>query len=133
MKITTISKLFCAVALCVSLMSFRDFGQNEGNEDSSVKAGSMQASIFQTGSKGYKVKLAIDKGTDQSLRIFLKDKGGKVYYRELFSKKEDKYRRIFDLADMSDGTYYFELFYNNQKLTKEIHLETKTARAISFQ
>lgn len=133
MKITTISKLFCALALCVSLMSFRNSDQTEGKDDTSVKAATMQASIFQTGSKGYKVKLAVDKGTDQNLRIYLKDRSGKIYYRELFSKKEDKYRRIFDLADMTDGTYYFELYYNDQKLTKEIQLETKTSREISFQ
>ncbi len=133
MKISIISKVFCAFALCVSLMSFSEAGQKETRDDSSVKAPQFRASVIQSGTKGYKVKLAVDKGTDENLRIYLKDKGGKIYYSELFSKKEDKYRRIFNLSDMGDGTYYFELYYNNQKLTKEVQLETTTERAILLQ
>ena len=133
MKITIISKLFCSIALCASLMSFNNPNDNETKKKNPEKAAAFKASVLQTGEKGFKVKLAVDKGTDQSLRIFLKDKGGRVYYSEMFSKREDKYRRIFDLADMTDGTYVFELHYNNQKITKEVELETTTERVISLQ
>ena len=133
MKITIISKLFCALALCVSLMSFSGTNDKETNKKNSEKAATFRASVLQLGENGFKVKLAVDKGTDQNLRILLKDKGGKIYYSEMFSKKEDKYRRIFDLADMTDGTYVFELYYNNQKITKEVELETTTERVISLQ
>ena len=133
MKITSISKLFCAVALCVSLTSFRGVSQEEGKESNDVKSSAMSASVIQSGKNGNKVKLAVDKGTDQSMSIFLKDRSGKIYDRELFSKNEDKYRRIFNLTDMRDGSYYFELYYKDQKLTKEVQLETTVTRAISLQ
>jgi hypothetical protein len=133
MKITIISKLFCAFALCVSLMSFAPSGEKDSQKENSGKAATFRAAVFQINGEKNKVKLAVDKGTDQNLRIFIKDRGGKIFYSELFSKKEDKYRRIFDLADMGDGSYVFELYYNNQKITKEVQLETTTSRVLSVQ
>ena len=132
MKITTISKLFCAVALSVSLMSFTGKNDKEAKKQTSESSATFAASVLQTGEKGYKVKLAVDRGTKDGLRVILKDKGGKVYYSEFFSKKDEKYRRIFDLTDMTDGTYFFELYYNKRKLTKEVQLETTSERVISL-
>jgi hypothetical protein len=128
MKITSISKLFCAIALCFSLTAFAD--KKDNKKEKSVK--SFNAAVFQIGNSN-KVKLAVDTQDDKNLRIMLKDKAGRIYYSELYNRKDDKYRRVFNFDEMTDGTYYFELSYNNQKLVKELNLETSTERNISLQ
>jgi hypothetical protein len=131
MKITIISKVFCAFALCASLTSFTSVNDKKSGCVSTVHETTMKASVHHFGTVGFKVKVSVDKGADQNLRIFLKDRGGKIYYSELFAKKEERYRRIFDLAEMNDGIYYFELYYNGQKIVKKIELETTRDRALS--
>jgi hypothetical protein len=137
MKITSISKLFCAVAICFSLTSLTSFaGEKEIRSDKKAKKEkavnpAFDAAVFQVG-KSNRVKLAVDRGDDRNLRVLLKDKTGRVYYSELFTENGEKYRRVFNFDDMTDGTYYFELFYNNRKLIKEINLQTNTERLISF-
>jgi hypothetical protein len=133
MKITNISNLFCALALGVSLMSFTGKSDKESKKQNSESSSTFAASVIHLGNNGYKVKLAVDRGTKDGLRVLLKDKSGKTYYSEFFSKKDEKYRRIFDLSEMTDGTYFFEMHYNKQKLVKQVQLETSTERVISLQ
>jgi hypothetical protein len=128
MKITIISKLFCAFAVCVSLMSLSGAGKKEGHKNNVPFA----ASLVSVG-HSFKVKLSVDRGTDEKLKIILRDKVGTAYYAEMYSSKDEAYRRVFDLTGMSDGAYYFDLYYKNQKLTKEVEIQTNTARTIWFQ
>ena len=132
MKITIVSKAIFAVALMFSLSSFAFETKESHGRPTSPNKVAFNASIFQVRSSN-KVKLAIDNGSESTLRVTLKDQAGKTFYNETYKKGEQPYRRVFDLEGMNDGTYYFELTAGDQKLTKEIAIQTKGERVISVE
>jgi hypothetical protein len=131
MKITIISKAVFAVAMMFSLSSFAS-DKKENRETNVPNKMAFDAGVFQIGHSN-KVKLAVDNSTDERLRVVLYDKTGRTYYNEMSGKRDKKYRQVFDLEGMTDGTYYFELSAGDQKITKEVAIETNSERVISFQ
>ena len=131
MKTIIISKVL-AFALVLSLASFTPDKKANSRNTASPDRVALNAALFQLVNTN-KVKLAIDKGTGNHLRIYLKEKGGRILYTEMYPKSAEQYRRIFDLEGMNDGTYYFELNYGNQRLIKEVQIQTNRERTISFQ
>jgi len=131
MKISIISKAVCAVAIMFSLSSFAADKKEKNEKNSAPNKVALNAAVFQLNHTN-KVKLAVNKGSDSHLKIVLKDKDGRTFYAETYGKEQEKYRRVFDLEDMTDGTYYFELTSGDQKLTKEIDIHTNRDRVISI-
>ncbi|WP_221390496.1 hypothetical protein [Dyadobacter sp. NIV53] len=131
MKISIISKLV-AFALIVSLSSFAADKKADRKNKVSSHAVSLSAGMFQVVNTS-KVKLAVDKGTDGRLLVKLKDGSGRTLYTETYGKNSEQYRRVFDMDGMNDGKYYFELSYGDQKLIKEVQIQTSTGRSISIQ
>ncbi|SKC01280.1 hypothetical protein [Dyadobacter psychrophilus] len=132
MKISNISNLFCALALTLSLASFTTDKKKNKEEKAAPDAVVFDAALYKV-KETNKVKLSVNKAADERLRIILKDKGGKVFYSEVFNDKDAKYRRVFDLEEMNDGVYYFELFYNKKKLVKEVQIQSTSEKLISLQ
>lgn len=132
MKISIVSNLICAVALSLSLTSFAADKKKNHEEKETASAVTFDAALYKTGGVN-KVTLAVNKNPNERLRVILKDKGGKLYYSEVFNQKDSKYRRVFNLDELGDGTYYFELFHNKNKLIKELNIESTNAKMISLQ
>ena len=132
MKISNISNLFCALALTLSLASFTTDKKKNREEKAEVNAVAFQSALYKINETS-KVKLSVDKGADENLRITLRDKSGKVYYNENFVDKDGKYRRIFDLEEMGDGVYYFELIHNKTKVVKQVEIESSNEKLISLK
>lgn len=132
MKISNISNLFCALALTLSLASFTTDKKKNKEEKTTADAVVFDAALYKV-KETNKVKLSVDKAANERLRIVLKDKGGRVFYSEVFNDKDAKYRRVFDLEEMNDGVYYFELFYNKKKLVKEVQIQSTSEKLISLQ
>lgn len=131
MKISIVSNLFCALALTLSLTSFAADKKKNNEEKAATNAGAFDAALYKV-NRTNKVKLSVDKGGDETLKIILKDKGGNVFYSEVFNE-DSKYRRVFDLDGMVDGVYTFELFHNKQKLVKEVMIQSTNEKVISLQ
>lgn len=131
MKISIVSNLICAVALTLSLASFAP-DKTKSKEKETANAATFDAALYKVNDTN-KVTLAVDKSENERLRVILKDKGGKVFYSEVFNEKHAKYRRIFDLDELVDGTYYFELYHNKSKLVKEVNIQSTNAKMISLQ
>ena len=131
MKITIISKLF-VLALILSLSSFTADKKSDRKNTTSSNQVALNAGLFQLINTN-KIKLAVDKGTERRLQVKLKDQGGRILYNEMYNKNAEQYRRVFDLEGMADGTYYFELLYGDQKLVKEVQIQTNRDRSISIQ
>jgi hypothetical protein len=132
MKISNISNLFCALALTLSLASFTTDKKKNNEETTAANAVAFDAALYKVRETN-KVKLSVNKAADETLRIILKDKGGNVFYSEVFDNNDAKYRRVFDLDKMNDGVYYFELFYNKEKLVKEVQIQSTSEKLISLQ
>ncbi|WAC12131.1 hypothetical protein [Dyadobacter pollutisoli] len=132
MKISNFSNLFCAVALSLSLASFTTDKKKNNEEKETAGAVVFDAALYKVAQTN-KVKLSVDKNAKDRLRVVLRDKAGKIYYSEMFNQRDSKYRRVFDLAEMNDGTYFFELFNNKTKLVKEVEIHSTNEKLISLQ
>ena len=131
MKISLISNFLCAAAYTLSLASFTTDKKKSHEESETAGRTTIQASLYKLADSN-KVKLSVDKSDDDKLKITLKDKSGQLYYSEVYNEKDSKYRRVFDLNDMNDGKYTFELFYNKQKVTKTVEIQSKNDKYISL-
>ncbi|MBE9461454.1 hypothetical protein ACFP1I_01640 [Dyadobacter subterraneus] len=133
MKISNTLILPCVLALALSLSSFTsetsDKKENPQKEETSKKA--FDAYLFKVPNTN-KVKLVVDKNTDARLRILLTGKDGKIYYTETNDDKGSKYRRQFDMNDLGDGVYYFELYSKKQTLIKEIKIQSASEKLVSL-
>ncbi len=130
MKITSISKLVLSLTLALSTLSF-SYAKEEGTEKKETKAvAAFGASLYSVANTN-KVKLAIDKIPDANVNIVLRDNYGKVVYHEVLKNSSDNlYRRVFDLAGMEEGTYYFVIMGKNTKVTKKIEITSTSAKII---
>lgn len=129
MKISLVSILSGALALT---LSFTSFAADKKKEKSTAKVQSFDAALYKI-NESNKVRLSVDKKENERLRVVLKDKAGKIYYSEVFNERDTKYRRVFNLDEMGDGTYYFELSHQKEKLVKEVNIESTNTKMVSLQ
>ncbi|GGM99977.1 hypothetical protein GCM10010967_37550 [Dyadobacter beijingensis] len=132
MKISIVSILSCALALTLSFNSVAADKKKNKEEKETAKVLSFDAALYKI-SDTNKVRLSVDKKENERLRVVLKDKAGKIYYSEVFNDRDTKYRRVFNLDEMNDGKYYFELSHKKDKLVKEVNIESTNAKMISLQ
>lgn len=132
MKISIVSILTSAFALTLSFTSFAADKKKEKAAKESAEAVNFDAALYKINDSN-KVRLSVDKAENERLRVVLKDKAGKIYYSEVFNQHDSKYRRVFDLDEMGDGIYYFELSQKNSKLVKEVNIESTSSKMISLQ
>lgn len=133
MEISNTLILPCVLAMALSLGSFTaeasDKKEHPQKEETTKKA--FDAYLFKVPNSN-KVKLVVDKNSDARLRIMLTGKDGKVYYSETNDDKQSKYRRQFDMNDLTEGVYYFELYSKKQTLIKEIKIESASEKLVSL-
>lgn len=131
MKISITSILASAFALTLSFTSFAA-DKKKNKEEKETASVAFDAALYKVGDTN-KVRLSVDKNPNERLRVVLKDKAGKIYYSEVFNERETKYRRVFNLDEMTDGTYYFELSHKKDKKVKEVNIESTSSKMISLQ
>lgn len=131
MKISITSILTSAFALTLSFTSFAA-DKKKNKEEKETAAVTFDAALYKIGDSN-KVRLSVDKNANERLRVVLKDKAGKIYYSEVFNERDTKYRRVFNLDEMGDGTYYFELSHKKDKKVKEVNIESTSSKMISLQ
>lgn len=71
-----------------------------------------------------KVNVAVEKLKGNTVEITLKNEKNETIYTEFIGKKLVKFSKKFDLTDLADGKYRFEISNGNEKITKEVNLET---------
>lgn len=133
MKITSISKIALSLTLSLSLFSFANAKEGMSEKtDKKAKASvaSFDASLYKVANTN-KVKLAIDRIPETSVSLVLKDGNGSVIYEESLQRSNDTpYRRVFDLGDMADGTYYFEMYNKDRKIVKKLEIATSNNKVV---
>ncbi|CAG5071207.1 hypothetical protein DYBT9623_03365 [Dyadobacter sp. CECT 9623] len=130
MKISIVSNLFCAIALTLSLASFTT-DKKKNLEEKEANAVAFDAGLYRI-SDTNKVRLSVNKSPNDRIKVVVKDKVGNVYYSEVFEDSNSKYRRVFNLDEMQDGTYYFEMHNKSKKLIKEVQIESSSEKTISL-
>ena len=75
----------------------------------------------------------IEKTGDDALLIFLKDESGNIISKSFANKKSQIYRGKFDMSDLKDGKYSFEFIKGNEKVVKDVELQSNAPREIIRQ
>jgi glucose uptake protein GlcU len=75
----------------------------------------------------------IEKTRDDALSIVLKDESGNVISKSLATKKSQTYRGKFDMSELKDGKYSFEFTKGNEKIVKDVELQSNTPKEIIRQ
>lgn len=112
-------KLFKTFAL-IALTSFASFAHENDNKASTFEVGMYSLD------NSHKVRLILEKEKNVSLTITLKNEKGQVIFKEYLSKKSTSYDKYFNLSELKNGTYTFEIDNGSEKVTKVVVTETET-------
>jgi hypothetical protein len=62
------------------------------------------------------------------------NRSGATFYREVIDRNTDKFRKTFNVNELSAGTYTIEVSANGQKTEKDFEVaEIRTERQISIK
>ena len=78
-----------------------------------------------------KFRLHFENYAGDKVKITIRNSADKVVYEETV-KNSKTYIRKFDLSSMADDTYIFEVASKHQSYTKEISLQTLSARSLQI-
>lgn len=76
--------------------------------------------------QGLKFKLTLD-NLDKKTYIAIKNAAGEVMYSE-YAYKNESFSKVYDLTNLADGEYYFEVITGKEKLIKSFQIATNVNR-----
>jgi hypothetical protein len=76
--------------------------------------------------QGLKFQLTLD-NLDKKTYVAIKNAAGEVLYSE-FTYKTENFSKVYDLTNLADGEYYFEVITGKEKLTKSFQIATSVNR-----
>ncbi|HEV7349136.1 hypothetical protein [Telluribacter sp.] len=125
--ISTVRTLLFAFALSLPLLS-----QADNHFVGPEKPKSFTMGMYQVLNSS-KINLSIAKAATARMTILIKDSDGNLLHRETLAKGMEYYKRKFDLKEMGNGTYYFELITNGETITKKVTLSTTSNQQIALE
>jgi hypothetical protein len=81
--------------------------------------------------KGLKFELKLNNLQKKSY-IAIKNTAGEIFYSE-FTVKTSSFSKIYDLSNLVDGDYYFEVITGNEKMVKPFKISTQVNRTAVTQ
>ncbi|WP_044172392.1 hypothetical protein [Flectobacillus major] len=115
----TFAKTFAIAFL--SVVSFVTFANNDTNAPNKTKT--FEIGMFQS-KNSLKMNLMLEKVTDKRISIVLKDEDGRVLHQETVAKKVPSYCGKFDMSELQDGVYTFEITDGTEKIIKKVNLHS---------
>ncbi|MCA0365685.1 MAG: hypothetical protein LCH67_16715 [Bacteroidetes bacterium] len=77
---------------------------------------------------GLKFRLSLDKLSKKTY-IAIKNNQGETFHSEYLGKK-DAFSKVYDLSNLPDGEYYFEVVTGNNKMSKPFQISTNVKRTV---
>ncbi len=124
--VSTVRTLLFAFALSLPLVSRADNHLLDMQKPKSFNLGLYR---IQNSSR---ISLAIEKTPTSRMTLLIKDAEGNVLHQENIGKGRESYKRNFNLEQVGNGTYYFELNANGETITKKVSLSTVTNQMIAL-
>ena len=75
---------------------------------------------------GLKFRLSLDKLSKKTY-IAIKNNQGEIFHSE-YVGKQDAFSKVYDLSNLPDGNYYFEVVTGNEKMNKPFQISTNVKR-----
>lgn len=108
-----------AMALVAGLFTYTTVLANEPNDGRVTETKTFDVGMYRV-VNSMKVNLLIEKEIGNSLEISLKNSNGEIIYVESLGKKMEKFAKKFDLSNLENGKYTFEIANGKEKIVKEI-------------
>lgn len=123
-------KTVMTIAMLVGVSAASSVVANNGMKVVEIEALSPAADLNVQALAGLKFRLSFDTIQKKSY-IVLKDNKGEVLFTD-YPAKTGKYDRVFDLSNLNDGSYSFEVVNGNDKAVKNFEIATKVERTASL-
>ncbi len=118
---------FKTFAIALAFIATAFTAQAEDKE--TKKASGFGTGIYTT--KSGNINVMVEKAnTDASTTIALKTEKGAVVYEETVGKKNKRFGRSLNVADLKPGTYEIEVSNQGEKLIKTFELSTSDSQRI---
>lgn len=118
---------FKTFAIALAFIATAFTAQAEDKE--TKKASGFGTGIYTT--KSGNINVMVEKAnTDASTTIALKTEKGAVVYEETVGKKNKRFGRSLNVADLKPGTYEIEVSNQGEKLSKTFELSTSDSQRI---
>ena len=95
---------------------------NDGNVNPN-KSKTFEVGMYQ-GINSLVMNVMIEKTEDQQLSVILKDAKGTVLVSEKIAKRRLSYYGKYDMAGLEDGKYTIEFIKGDERIVKEIELQS---------
>lgn len=116
-----LTKIFVS-ALLISGISFASFADD-------TPVGTAKPKTFEVGlytiKQTSKVKVFVEKNKGEKLLIRLKNEQGDVLHTETIGKSQTFYKGSYDLEQLQDGKYSFEIENSAERLVKNVQISTQ--------
>lgn len=137
-QLNNIFKSMMAVAIVLTLGTGAAFAQGtSANTATALAKGpivlapkSLAVAVFQV-ENTLKFKVHLENYANNDVTIKIKNQANKVIYQEKV-KDASKYIRKFDFSTMADGEYTFEVSNKKETYSKDISLQTLSARSLQI-
>jgi flagellar hook assembly protein FlgD len=94
---------------------------------------SLAATVYQL-DNSLKFKLHFENSSDNDVNIKIRNSANQLVYTETVKgRNAKKYVRKFDLSTLPDGEYTFEVSNRTESFTKDIQLQTMSARSLAIE
>lgn len=102
-----------------------------GNKSETLAAPKALEAVMYQIPETTKFKVHFLNNSGRKVTVQLRDAQNQLVYSEVVSGKN--YIRKFDLNNLSDGAYRFEISNGNQYIVKEVALQTVSARSVQVE
>jgi len=119
--------------LAIALFLGITFTSNAEEKNSTpMKSKTFEVGMYQT-INTLTMVVNIEKTGNDALLVVLKDENGVTMSKSFVSKRDQTYRGKFDMSELKDGKYYFEFTKGNEKIIKEVELQSNAPKEIIRQ
>lgn len=116
-----LTKIFVS-ALLISGISFASFADD--TPVSTAKPKTFEVGLYNI-KQTSKVKVFVEKNKGEKLLIRLKNEQGDVLHTEAIGKSQTTYKGSYDLEQLQDGKYTFEIENSAERLVKSVQISTQ--------
>jgi len=130
----SIKSMFAVMAMTLILGTGATFAQGTSahtalaNGPTVLAPKSLAVAVFQV-ENTLKFKVHLENYANDDVKIKIRNSAKKVVYEERV-KDASKYIRKFDFSTMADGDYTFEVSNSKESYSKDINLQTLSARTL---
>ena len=97
---------------------------------SAMKSKTFEVGIYQS-INTLSMNVMIEKSGNNDLVIVLKNEQGTELFKSVVRKNAKLYHGRYDMTNLQDGKYTFEFIKGDEKITKEINLQTNPPKEVS--